>query len=237
MLCCVGGVCGQDFRGCVQDLGASPDPPLPDPPLPPLDPSPLRPKFRFFFFFLSRRGFGAAGASHDSPRTPNVHISGPPRFKHHQNSTRPTREGEKNENCGGRVKKKREILGPTPFGAQHPSGPTTLRCTTLRGPKIQHPKIGRTRKKSWPKSKLAEVDRARWRAGRHQLSEGEKNAVSFPPLILEHFWPASTLLRGPIALATLSLPETDPQILGHRGYADEDHLGKSFQAMDFGLEC
>ena len=50
--------------------------------------------------------FGAAGASHDSPRTPNVNISGPRRFKHHQNSTR--REGKK-ENCGGRGKN--EILG------------------------------------------------------------------------------------------------------------------------------
>ena len=45
------------------------------------------------------------------------------------------------------------------------------------------------------------------------------------PLILIHFWPASTLLRGHLALATLSLPETDPQILEHWGCADEDHLG------------
>ena len=58
----------------------------------------------------------------------------------------------------------------------------------------------------------------------------------FSPLILEYFWPASTLLHGHIALAIPSLPETDPQILEHWGYADEDHLGKSFQAMDFGLE-
>ena len=34
-----------------------------------------------------------------------------------------------------------------------------------------------------------------------------------------------------------SLPETDPQILERWGYAHEVHLGKSFQAMDFGLEC
>ena len=32
------------------------------------------------------------------------------------------------------------------------------------------------------------------------------------PLILAHFWPASTLLREHLALATLSPPETDPQI-------------------------
>ena len=52
-----------------------------------------------------------------------------------------------------------------------------------------------------------------------------------------YFWPASKLLHGHIALATLSLPETDPQILEHWGYADDDHLGKSFQATDFCLEC
>ena len=33
------------------------------------------------------------------------------------------------------------------------------------------------------------------------------------PLTLTHFWPASTLLRGHLALATLSPLETDPQIL------------------------
>ena len=33
------------------------------------------------------------------------------------------------------------------------------------------------------------------------------------PLILTHFWPGSTLLHGHLALATLSLPETDPQNL------------------------
>ena len=57
------------------------------------------------------------------------------------------------------------------------------------------------------------------------------------PLILEHFWPASTLLRGHLALATLSFPETDPHILERWGYADEVHLANSIRAMDFGLEC
>ena len=57
------------------------------------------------------------------------------------------------------------------------------------------------------------------------------------PLIFIHFWPTSTLLHGHIALAIPSLLETDPQILEHWGYAGEDHLGKSFQAMDSGLEC
>ena len=56
------------------------------------------------------------------------------------------------------------------------------------------------------------------------------------PLILIHFWPASTLLRGHLALATLSLPETDPQILERWGCADEVHLGKYIRANDFGLE-
>ena len=46
------------------------------------------------------------------------------------------------------------------------------------------------------------------------------------PLISTHFWPASTLLRGHLALATLSLLVNEPQILERWGYADEDHLGK-----------
>ena len=57
------------------------------------------------------------------------------------------------------------------------------------------------------------------------------------PLNLDIVWPASTLLHGHIDLAIPSLPETDPHILEHWGYAVEDHLGKSFQTMDFGLEC
>ena len=57
------------------------------------------------------------------------------------------------------------------------------------------------------------------------------------PLILGYVWPASMLLHGRIALAIPSLLKTDPQILVHWGCADEDHLGKSFQAMDSGLEC
>ena len=55
-------------------------------------------------------------------------------------------------------------------------------------------------------------------------------------LILTHFRPTSTLLRGHLALATLSLPETDPQILERWGCADEVHLGKCIRAKDFGLE-
>ena len=73
-------------------------------------------------------------------------------------------------------------------------------------------------------------------AGRHQFSEGEKNVVFCFSFNLRIFL-ACTLLHGHIALAIPSLPETDPQILEHWGYADEDHLGKPFQAMVFGLEC
>ena len=60
--------------------------------------------------------------------------------------------------------------------------------------------------------------------------------LCFSPLVLTHFWPASTLLRGQLALATLSPLETDPQILERWGCADEVHLGKSIRAKDFGLE-
>ena len=57
------------------------------------------------------------------------------------------------------------------------------------------------------------------------------------PFIVGSFWPASTLLHGHVDLAIPSLLETDPQFLEHWSYADEDHLGKSVQAMDSGLEC
>ena len=52
----------------------------------------------------------AAGASHDSPRAQTCTFQGPGLQKHHQNSTKgPPREGEKNENCGGRGKKERNF--------------------------------------------------------------------------------------------------------------------------------
>ena len=60
--------------------------------------------------------------------------------------------------------------------------------------------------------------------------------LCFSPLILTHFWPIYTLLRGHLALATLSPPETDPKILKRWDYADEVHLGKSIRAKDFCLE-
>ena len=64
--------------------------------------------------------------------------------------------------------------------------------------------------------------------------------TNFPKVRRMQFYgyilPISTLLHGHLALAFPSLP--DRQILGHWGCAGEDHhLGKSFQAMDSGLEC
>ena len=69
---------------------------------------------------------GAAGASHHNPRTPNVHISGPHHFKHHQKSTRRHPEREKKRKWEREREKQREMLGsPTlrgpiflGFGAQ-----------------------------------------------------------------------------------------------------------------------
>ena len=68
-------------------------------------------------------------------------------------------------------------------------------------------------------------------AGRHLFGEGEKNVVLFFSFNFEYT--ASTLLRGPIALATLSPPETDPQILERWGCADDVHLGKSNRAKEW----
>ena len=59
----------------------------------------------------------------------------------------------------------------------------------------------------------------------------------FQNATLQHFRPASTLLRGHLALATLSPPEAHPRILERCGYADEVHLDKSFRAKDFCLGC
>ena len=61
-----------------------------------------------------------SGLAHDSPRTPNVHISGPRRFKTPPKSTKgPPRERRRKENCGGEGKKRKNL------------GPPTLRGPTL----------------------------------------------------------------------------------------------------------
>ena len=77
-----------------------------------------------FFFFPGRRlpGHPPPGRPppglHDNPRTPNVNISRPRRFKHHQNSTRrPQEREERKKNMWQDSEKKREFLGTPPFGA------------------------------------------------------------------------------------------------------------------------
>ena len=63
------------------------------------------------------------------------------------------------------------------------------------------------------------------------------------PLILTHFWPASTLLRGHLALATLSLLVNDPQISERWGYAHEVQFTwtnvteRGILVSNFGVTC
>ena len=110
----------------------------------PRPPSPDLPNFRSFFhspttIFLP--AFGAAGASHNNTRTPNVHISGPGLQKTPPNSTKgPPREGRKKETCGRKMKKARNFgppFGAPPFGTL-PFGPVPWRpnfCTNRKQPK------------------------------------------------------------------------------------------------------
>ena len=72
-------------------------------------------------------------------------------------------------------------------------------------------------------------------ADKHLFSEGEKNVALFFSSNFTTLWPASTLHHGHLALATLSPPETDPQILERWVYADEVHLGKSVRARRIGF--
>ena len=99
----------------------------------------------------------AAGASHDSPRTPNVHISGPRRFKHHQNSTkRPQERGRKEERIlrRDRGKKARNFGPPHPanplLANPHPSGPTFsgLGPPPFEPPPFEPPRQLKTHKKT-----------------------------------------------------------------------------------------
>ena len=103
---------------------------------------PLPPLFSFFHLswvfswnfggvFETPAASGVACVSHDNPKTPNVHISGPGALqKHHQNSTRrPQESGRMNENSGRREKKNTKFWAPQqsgvpPFGTPsgHPSG-------------------------------------------------------------------------------------------------------------------
>ena len=130
---------------------------------------------------------GPPGLAHDSPRTPNVHISGPRRFKHHQNSTQGSQEREKEERKLWRRSEKKarnfglptlrgptlrsatfSRFGPPPFGA-HPSRAPhfvvpkfniqKLAEIELAEVEIGRSRIGRTRKKE-----LAEVEIGRSRS-------------------------------------------------------------------------
>ena len=79
----------------------------------------------------SRGNFGGVwslGLSHDSPRTPNVHIWGSQRFKHHQNSTRiPPQSGERKKNAKFWTPR---TCRPPPFGPPQ-FGPPTLSALLL----------------------------------------------------------------------------------------------------------
>ena len=61
------------------------------------------------------------------------------------------------------------------------------------------------------------------------------------PSILTRFWPASTLLRGHLALAILSPLEIDPQILERWSYAYDFHLAniseRRILVSNFGMTC
>ena len=62
------------------------------------------------------------------------------------------------------------------------------------------------------------------------------------PLILIHFWSASTLLRGHLALATLSLLVNDPQILEHWGhtlmrFTWTNVTKRGILVLNFGVTC
>ena len=74
-----------------------------------------------FFHLLSCKAFGAAGVSHDSPRTPNVPLEGPGA----SNTTKIPREDPRERErakMGAGEGKKREILGPPP-SSPHAAGP------------------------------------------------------------------------------------------------------------------
>ena len=137
---CVAWVLVSRFHGVSRGLVmfGAPGPPFPGPPSPgPRFPGPPYPwtaqNFALFFPPQPPDGFGTARVSQHNQRTPNVHISAPRRFKHHQNSTRrPPEWEEEKEFCDERGTKKREISGPTlrapTLRGLHPSGPSPRSC-------------------------------------------------------------------------------------------------------------
>ena len=72
------------------------------------------------------------------------------------------------KNCGGRGKKKREILGPHPSGP-HPwwphCGPTIQKLAKLDWPKLDWPKL------DWPKLALAKIGRAKTTMAKNGLAK------------------------------------------------------------------
>ena len=75
-------------------------------------------------------------------------------------------------------------------------------------------------------------------AGRHQFWEGEKNAVlCFSFQISDIFGQPPRSFTSTSLLPFRLFLRPILKKLAHWGYADEDHLGKSFQAMDSGLQC
>ena len=77
--------------------------------------------------------------AHDSPRTPNVHISGHLRFKTPPKFHEKTpKETQKQRIGGGERKKKTRNFGPPPFGSPQLRGPTFSRF----GPTIGAPLFG-----------------------------------------------------------------------------------------------
>ena len=123
---------------------------------------------------------GPPGLAHDSPRTPNVHISGPLRFKtppkFHEKTPKRHR---KSETVAGKGRKSAKFWaphhlrsGPHPFGAPPFRGPTLRgRFGQSRPIKVGHSRFGQNRsikvgqsrsnffwpKSVWPKSELAKV--------------------------------------------------------------------------------
>ena len=69
------------------------------------------------------RSGGAAGVSHDSPRTPNVHISGPLHFKNTKIQREDTQRDTKRTNFAAGEGKKSEILGGPAKGGPGKGGP------------------------------------------------------------------------------------------------------------------
>ena len=92
--------------------------------------------------------------------TPNMHISGPRHFKHHQNSRKgPQKERRKKENCGGRGKKKARNFGPphprTAPTRTTPTRTTPTRTTPTRTTPTRTTPTRTTPPTRWPKAVLA----------------------------------------------------------------------------------